>query len=308
MENPNHDGAAFPPLTDHEPTAHQSEPGASWQSFDSTHRQLIQSMVANLSESEKVNLILTAAIRYAVVRGDLITALARDESRTICVHILACDATTPVKLFRVLNEFEDMDNAHFQWWFEPDCVIAMISFVDPRSATRVLQTSAEDVDELQLQWHAYTANCAACPLTCGNTNYVDPSNISRAPDGYYTSTGNTASVTFPEGSSSTTLPKFLELNMWISGSVEVRPLPLSGQNSYPLDQYDRIWEADKDFSPYHVSSSFVTQTNFRSSNIKGSPPNAVLQTARVLARRNNLVYYMPLSNNNNQRDYHTLLK
>ncbi|GER46872.1 30S ribosomal protein S2 [Striga asiatica] len=162
MENPNHDGAAFPPLTDHEPTAHQSEPAASRQSFDSSHRQLIQSMVENLSESEKVNLILTAAMRYAVVRGDLITALARNESRTICIHILACDATTPVKVFRVLNEFGGMDNAHFQWYFEPDYVIAMVSFVDPRAATRVLQTSAEDVEELQLQWHAYTADCAAC--------------------------------------------------------------------------------------------------------------------------------------------------
>ncbi|GER33352.1 leucine-rich repeat protein kinase family protein [Striga asiatica] len=253
-------------------------------------------------------------------------------------------------------------------------------------------------------------------LTCGNTNYVDSSNISWMPDGFYTSSGSTASVTFLEGSSSTTLPiryfpdssrrncyrlptsnqstsspilvraNFVYKNydglnkppvFWVSlgtatvttinlahvdpwieefiwpsndkdflplcfhsisnggfpvvSSVEVRPLPgeaygvdysdrrilkklfrlncgyTDGLLRYPLDPYDRIWEADKDFSPYHVSSSFDTQTNFTSSNIKESPPNAVLQTARVLARRNNLVYYMPLNNNNNLQNYHLTL-
>lgn len=73
---------------------------------------------------------------------------------------------------------------------------------------------------------------------------------------------------------------------------------------YPLDPYDRMWDADEDFSPYHVSSGFDIQSTFNLSNIKEYPPTAVLQTARVLARWNNLVYRMPLDN---QGDYHVVL-
>ncbi|KAL3633330.1 hypothetical protein CASFOL_022857 [Castilleja foliolosa] len=255
-------------------------------------------------------------------------------------------------------------------------------------------------------------------LTCGgNTNYVDSSNMSWAPDGNYVTTGATASVVFPEGTSSTIryfpdssrrncyrLPmqnvssslvlirtKFVYKNYdglnkppvfsvslgtaitatvnlahadpWVEefirptanadilplcfhaianggfpviSSIELRPLPQGaysvalgdkadkllkksfrincgyndGSLRYPLDMYDRIWDADEDFSPYHVSSSFDSQSNFSLSNIKESPPIAVLQTARVLARWNNLIYNLPLdnnNNNNNQGGYHVVL-
>ncbi|KAL0436154.1 UNVERIFIED_CONTAM: putative LRR receptor-like serine/threonine-protein kinase [Sesamum radiatum] len=77
-----------------------------------------------------------------------------------------------------------------------------------------------------------------------------------------------------------------------------------GPLRYPLDPYDRIWDADEDFSPYHVSAGFDVESNFSLSNIKESPPIAVLQTARVLARWNNLVYRLPLDN---QGDYHVVL-
>lgn len=71
-----------------------------------------------------------------------------------------------------------------------------------------------------------------------------------------------------------------------------------------MDPYDRIWDADEDFSPYHVSSGFDIQSNFDLSNIKEDPPTAVLQSGRVLARRNSLVYTLPLDN---QGDYHVVL-
>ncbi|KAK4482954.1 hypothetical protein RD792_010127, partial [Penstemon davidsonii] len=82
-----------------------------------------------------------------------------------------------------------------------------------------------------------------------------------------------------------------------------------GSLRYPLDEYDRIWDADEDFSPYHVSSSFDIQSNFNISNIKENPPTPVLQTARVLARQNNLIYKLPLNNNNNNNrgDYYIVL-
>ncbi|KZV22971.1 putative LRR receptor-like serine/threonine-protein kinase-like [Dorcoceras hygrometricum] len=77
-----------------------------------------------------------------------------------------------------------------------------------------------------------------------------------------------------------------------------------GSLRYPLDQYDRIWDADEDFSPYHVSSGFDIQSNFNLSTIKESPPTVVLQTGRVLARWNNLVYRLPLDS---KGDYHVVL-
>ncbi|XP_075489851.1 putative LRR receptor-like serine/threonine-protein kinase At5g48740 [Primulina tabacum] len=116
----------------------------------------------------------------------------------------------------------------------------------------------------------------------------------------------------------------------VISSLEVRPLPqgaytasLGDQNDkllrksyrincgysdgslrYPFDQYDRIWDADEDFSPYHVSSGFDVQSSFNLSSIKESPPTVVLQTGRVLARWNNLVYKLPLDN---KGDYHVVL-
>ncbi|KAL2239204.1 probable LRR receptor-like serine/threonine-protein kinase At5g48740 [Sesamum indicum] len=250
-------------------------------------------------------------------------------------------------------------------------------------------------------------------LTCGGTtSYVDSSNISWTPDGYYVTIGNMTTVVFPEGTSSTSLPvrffpdsagrkcyrlpiqntsslvlvrtRFVYKNYdglgkppvfsvslgtlmtttvnlahtdpWIEefiwpankdilplcfhsipnggfpvvSSLELRPLPPGayvsafgdsndkllrksyrincgyndGPLRYPLDPYDRIWDADEDFSPYHVSAGFDVESNFSLSNIKESPPVAVLQTARVLARWNNLVYRLPLDN---QGDYHVVL-
>ncbi|KAL0295462.1 UNVERIFIED_CONTAM: putative LRR receptor-like serine/threonine-protein kinase [Sesamum angustifolium] len=250
-------------------------------------------------------------------------------------------------------------------------------------------------------------------LTCGGmTSYVDSSNISWTPDGYYVNTGNTTTVVFPEGTSSTSLPvrffpdsagrkcyrlpiqntsslvlvrtqfvyknydglgkppvfsvslgtamtttvnlahtdPWIEEFIWpgnkdvlplcfhsipnggfpVISSLELRPLPPGayvsafgdsndkllrksyrincgyndGPLRYPLDPYDRIWDADEDFSPYHVSAGFDVESNFSLSNIKESPPIAVLQTGRVLARWNNLVYRLPLDN---QGDYHVVL-
>ncbi|KAL7116251.1 hypothetical protein ACP275_04G230900 [Erythranthe tilingii] len=69
-----------------------------------------------------------------------------------------------------------------------------------------------------------------------------------------------------------------------------------GTLRYPLDPYDRLWDADEDYSPYHVSTGFDIESNFDLSKIKESPPCVVLQTARVLARWNNLVYRLPLDN------------
>ncbi|KAL8529069.1 hypothetical protein ACS0TY_006509 [Phlomoides rotata] len=250
-------------------------------------------------------------------------------------------------------------------------------------------------------------------LTCGgNTNYIDSSNISWTPDGYYVTKGNTTTVVFPEGTSSTNLPvrffpdssgrncyrlplqnssslvlvrtqfvyknydglgkppvfsvslgtavtttinlahtdPWIEEFIWptdkdvlplcfhsipnggfpVISSLELRPLPIGAYTSalgdstdkllrksyrincgyvdgplrYPLDPYDRIWDADEDFSPYHVSSGFDIQSNFSLSNIKESPPSAVLQTGRVLARWNSLVYRLPLDN---LGDYHVVI-
>lgn len=73
---------------------------------------------------------------------------------------------------------------------------------------------------------------------------------------------------------------------------------------YPIDQYDRIWDGDEDFSPFHVSSGFDIQANFNVSVLKEGPPVAVLQTGRVLARWNDMTYKFPIDH---QGDYHIVL-
>ena len=63
---------------------------------------------------------------------------------------------------------------------------------------------------------------------------------------------------------------------------------------YPLDPYDRIWDADQNFTPFHVSTGFKIHRNFNLFTLRESPPAAVLETARVLARRKVLTYNLPL--------------
>lgn len=77
------------------------------------------------------------------------------------------------------------------------------------------------------------------------------------------------------------------------------------QNRYPIDQYDRIWDTDSNFKPFHVSSGFKVEANFDSiDHVKEAPPAVVVETARVLARRDELSYNLPLEE---QGDYFLIL-
>lgn len=60
-----------------------------------------------------------------------------------------------------------------------------------------------------------------------------------------------------------------------------------------MDPYDRIWDADQDYTPFRVSTGFNVLLSFNLSSLVGSPL-AVLRTARVLARRDVLTYNLPL--------------
>lgn len=71
-------------------------------------------------------------------------------------------------------------------------------------------------------------------------------------------------------------------------------MDLCFQNRYPMDQYDRIWDADDlNFSPFHISRGFKIQSTFNSSSLKETPPAPVLQTARI-SRKEVLTYNLPL--------------
>jgi hypothetical protein len=61
-----------------------------------------------------------------------------------------------------------------------------------------------------------------------------------------------------------------------------------------MDPYDRIWNGDRSFIPFHATTGFKIQSRFNQSNIVEKPPVSVLQTGRVLARRNMLAYNLPL--------------
>nr|XP_043620700.1 probable LRR receptor-like serine/threonine-protein kinase At5g48740 [Erigeron canadensis] len=78
----------------------------------------------------------------------------------------------------------------------------------------------------------------------------------------------------------------------------------NGSIRYPLDQYDRIWDPDQDFSPFHTSTGFKTLGTFNTWGLKESPPLPVLQTGRVLARREGLSYNFTLEN---LGDYYVVL-
>ncbi|KAI3742040.1 hypothetical protein L1987_59719 [Smallanthus sonchifolius] len=108
----------------------------------------------------------------------------------------------------------------------------------------------------------------------------------------------------------------------VISSIEIRPVPQGGYYSemegfankllrkcyrincgytngsirYPLDQYDRIWDPDQDFSPFHTSTGFETLGTFNTWGLDESPPQPVLQTGRVLARREGLSYNLALEN------------
>ncbi|KAJ1427972.1 Serine/threonine-protein kinase, active site [Sesbania bispinosa] len=107
----------------------------------------------------------------------------------------------------------------------------------------------------------------------------------------------------------------------VISSLEIRPLPQGAYTSgiedfpnkllrktyridcgytndsirYPLDPFDRIWDADRNFTPLHVAIGFKSQHSFNQFSLLEEPPAAVIQTGRVLARRNMLTYNLPLS-------------
>ncbi|KAI4329869.1 hypothetical protein MLD38_028204 [Melastoma candidum] len=106
----------------------------------------------------------------------------------------------------------------------------------------------------------------------------------------------------------------------VISSVEVRPLPSGAYRNgsgdglentlrkryridcgntnvttrYPFDPYDRVWDTDQGFSPSHVSTEFSTKQEFDPSGLAENPPAAVIQTARVLVRRDAMSYVLPL--------------
>ncbi|KAE8673096.1 putative LRR receptor-like serine/threonine-protein kinase [Hibiscus syriacus] len=107
----------------------------------------------------------------------------------------------------------------------------------------------------------------------------------------------------------------------VISSLEVRPLPQGAYRSgiedflnkslrkryrinsgytsgslsrYPEDPFDRIWDADQGYSPFHVSPGFHIPLGLNLTSLKESPPMEVLQTARVLAREDVLHYNLPL--------------
>ncbi|KAK9160025.1 hypothetical protein Syun_006366 [Stephania yunnanensis] len=67
-----------------------------------------------------------------------------------------------------------------------------------------------------------------------------------------------------------------------------------GSIRYPSDSFDRVWDVDQNFSPSHLSKGINVQREFNLSSLKETPPLSVLQSARVLARKNILAYNFPL--------------
>lgn len=71
-----------------------------------------------------------------------------------------------------------------------------------------------------------------------------------------------------------------------------------------MDSYDRIWDADQYFIPPQLTTGLDIELPLNLSGLKESPPIAVLQSARVLARRNDLSYNFSLDKTG---DYYVVL-
>ncbi|XP_057458612.1 probable LRR receptor-like serine/threonine-protein kinase At5g48740 isoform X2 [Lotus japonicus] len=116
----------------------------------------------------------------------------------------------------------------------------------------------------------------------------------------------------------------------VISSLEIRPLPQGAYTSgmqdfpnkllrksyridcghnndfirYPLDPFDRIWDADRNFTPHHLATGFKIQLSFDQFSLVEEPPEAILQTGRVLARKNIMTYNLPLDTSG---DYYIIL-
>ncbi|MED6106121.1 hypothetical protein PIB30_002014 [Stylosanthes scabra] len=79
---------------------------------------------------------------------------------------------------------------------------------------------------------------------------------------------------------------------------------------YPLDPFDRIWDSDTRFTPFHATTEFSIQLGLfnPTNNLKEQPPITVLQTGRILARKNTLTYNLPLDDDDDEfGDYYIIL-
>ncbi|KAL5562103.1 hypothetical protein UlMin_031850 [Ulmus minor] len=113
----------------------------------------------------------------------------------------------------------------------------------------------------------------------------------------------------PEGAYKTGMEDFP--NKALRKSYRINCGYTNGSLRYPSDPYDRIWDSDENFTPFHISTGFKHQLSFNgsssligSSNLKESPASDILQTARVLARREALTYNLPLDS---LGDYYIIL-
>ncbi|BAB09427.1 receptor protein kinase-like protein [Arabidopsis thaliana] len=271
-----------------------------------------------------------------------------------------------------------------------------------------------------LFWVLLSSFCVFCfsspdgflSLSCGGSSYTAAYNISWVSDNDYIETGNTTTVTYAEGNSTSSVPirlfpdpqgrqcyklpvrkdlssvliratfvyrnydsqnsppafhvslgrritstvdlrtndPWIEELVWpvnndslllcllavkgrgipVISSLEVRPLPLgsykyslegspdiilrrsyrinsgytNGTIRYPSDPFDRIWDPDQSYSPFHASWSFNGLTKLNSFNITENPPASVLKTARILARKESLSYTLSL---HTPGDYYIIL-
>ncbi|KAG8641933.1 probable LRR receptor-like serine/threonine-protein kinase At5g48740 [Manihot esculenta] len=96
----------------------------------------------------------------------------------------------------------------------------------------------------------------------------------------------------PQGAYQSGLGEFLDKSL--RKSHRINSGYTNGSLRYPLDPHDRVWDADENYTPFHVSSGFNMLHSFNLSSLPENPPLAVLQTARVLARRNALTYNLAL--------------
>ncbi|ONK77646.1 uncharacterized protein A4U43_C02F8980 [Asparagus officinalis] len=147
------------------------------------------------------------------------------------------------------------------------------------------------VEELVWRVDGSKNTLALClhPVEGGGSPVISSIEVRPLPEGAY------GLVSDEDRGKSSLLRKRYRINCGYVGGAPLR---------YPFDYYDRIWDVDQNFWPTRLSTEFKIPVQLELSGVKESPPVEVLQTARVLVRRDTLTYYFSLEKSG---DYYVVL-
>lgn len=157
------------------------------------------------------------------------------------------------------------------------------------AAAALVNLTQSDPSTEEFVWKVENATLPFClhSISNGGTPVISSLEVRPLPeDAYKTTSQNFVSAL---------LRKRFRINCGYVGSTPIR---------YPFDPYDRVWASDQNFSPSHLSAGFGRSVPLNLSSLATNPPVSVLETARVLVRKDVMAYEFSLDK---LGDYHVIL-